>query len=58
MKLGIAVAFTLMMSSASDPPRSQASRSFNGVDLVDKAGNIIRKPSDYRATIKYSESLG
>lgn len=50
MKLGIAVAFTLMMSSASQPARAQASRNFNGFDLVDKAGNIIRKPKDYRDT--------
>ena len=46
MRLGIAVVFTLMMLSGSQPSRSQANKSFNGFDLVDKAGNIIRKPSD------------
>jgi hypothetical protein len=48
MRLGIALAFTLMMLSGNQQPRSQANKSFNGFDLVDKAGNIIRKPNGYR----------
>ena len=48
MKLGMAVVFTLMMLSGNQPPRSQTNKSFNGFDLVDKAGNITRKPNDYR----------
>ena len=48
MKLGMAIAFSLMMLSGTQAPRSQASKAFNGFDLVDKTGNIIRKPKGYR----------
>ena len=48
MKLaGTVVVLALLTSSGNQPPKSQANKSFNGFDLVDKTGNI-RKPDGYR----------
>jgi hypothetical protein len=48
MKLaGPVVVLALLTSSGNQPPKSQANKSFNGFDLVDKMGNI-RKPNGYR----------
>src|SRR5260370_13734492 len=41
------VALTLLMFAGYRQVKSQTNNSYNGLDLVDKAGNI-RKPSDYR----------
>jgi Cytochrome P460 len=41
------VILTLLVLAAYRPASSQGPDSFNGFDLVDKAGNI-RKPTDYR----------
>ncbi len=41
------VVLTLLILAAYQEVKSQTNNSYNGLDLVDKAGNI-RKPSDYR----------
>jgi hypothetical protein len=44
----LVVLLTFVLLWEHQQPKSQANNSYNGFDLVDKAGNIIRKPTGYR----------
>ena len=56
MKLGISVvALALIGVAGSQHAKSRANDSFNGFELVDKNGNLIKKPAGYR---DHYQSLG